>query len=115
MNTAQLRILARRALPLMTSEARAEAEGILDDLNRTANASDVEAAAAAFERDMRPVREAIVSALKAGDMEALRGLRAMLPHLLAEVNRSPDLADVLAFQLGKSLVTGLTAKPEDVV
>lgn len=77
--------------------------------------ADLARAAAAFERDMRPVREAIVSALKAGDMEALRGLRAMLPHLLAEVNRSPALADVLAFQLGKSLVTGLTAKPEDVV
>lgn len=67
-------------------------------------------AAAAFESDMRPVVMAIVSALEAGDMEALKGLRAVLPHLLAEVNADPALADVMAFQLGKSLVDGLTAK-----
>ena len=69
----------------------------------------------AFEADMRPVCKAIVSSLQAGDMEAMRGLRAMLPHLLAEVNREPALAEALAFQLGKSLVQGMTAKPEDEV
>lgn len=74
----------------------------------------VREAAAAFERDMQPVRKAIVSALQAGDMEALRGLRGLLPHLLADVNASPELADVLAFQLGKSLLQGLTAKPEEI-
>ncbi len=98
----------------MTPNARAEAEDLISQLS-TRNPQPLEAAAAAFEQDMRPVSEAIVSALEAGSMEALRGLRALLPHLLADVNRDPELADVLAFHLGKSLVTGLTAKPEDAV
>jgi hypothetical protein len=67
---------------------------------------------AAFERDMRPVAGAVVSALEAGDVEALKGLRAILPHLLKDVNRSPALADLLAHQLGKSFLEGLNAKPE---
>jgi len=71
-------------------------------------------AAAAFERDMKPVCNAVVGALKAGDVKALQGLRALLPHLLEEVNQSPELADLLAHQLGKSLVQGLTSKPGDV-
>ncbi len=95
----------------MTANARAEAEELLQDLEN----DGLKVAAAAFERDMAPVREAIVSALTAGDMEALRGLRAMLPHLLGDVNESPELADVLAFQLGESLVAGLMAKPGDRV
>jgi len=80
-----------------------------------AESAEVERATAAFEADMRPVREAIVSALEDGDMEALRGLRALLPHLLAEVNGSPALADVLAHQLGKSLLQGLNAGPGDAL
>lgn len=108
-----MRTLARRALPLMSQAARAEAETLLAGLDRTANAADLRAAEAAFERDMRPVREAIISALEAGDMEAMKGLRALLPHLLAEVNRSPELADVLAFQIGKAFVAGLTDGPEE--
>jgi hypothetical protein len=103
--------LAKSALPLMTANARAEAEALIADLEPSA----LSQAAAAFERDMRPTCTAIVSALQAGDMEALRGLRAMLPHLLADVNQDPTLADVLAFQLGKSFLAGLAAKPEDVV
>lgn len=71
--------------------------------------------AAAFERDMQPVCKALVSALRSGDMEALRGFRGLLPHLLAEVNESPELADVLAFHLGKSLLNGLRAKPEEAL
>ena len=73
------------------------------------------AARAAFEKDMQPVCAAIVGALQAGDLDALHGLRALLPHLLAEVNESPALADVLAQQLGESLLTGLGAGPEDVL
>jgi len=75
----------------------------------------VREAAAAFERDMQPVCTAIVSALQSGDVEALRGLRALLPHLLAEVNESPELADVLAFHLGKSVLDGIHAEPEDAL
>ncbi len=64
-------------------------------------------AAAAFERDMQPVRDAIAGALQAGDLDALRGLRAMLPTLLADVNASPELADVLAFHLGKAVLEAM--------
>ena len=106
--------LACRALPLMSPEARAEAVSLLVDLGRTPNAdAALQEAQAAFQEDMRPVREAIVSALEAGDIETLRGLRALLPHLLAEVNHSPSLADLLAYQLGKSLLDGLNAKPDE--
>jgi len=68
-------------------------------------------AAAAFESDMAPVRNAIVSALKANDLDALKGLRALLPHLLEQVNANPTLSDLLAHQLGKELLTGLTEAP----
>lgn len=73
------------------------------------------AASAAFEKDMRPVCAAIVGALQAGDLDALHGLRALLPHLLAEVNAEPALADALARQLGGALLAGLTSAPEDVL
>ncbi len=106
--------LAGRALPLMSAAARAEAEGLIADL--TANAdTELQAAAKAFENDMQPVRDAIVSALEDGDMEALKGLRALLPHLLADVNSQPALADLLAHQLGKSFLEGLNAKPEEAL
>ena len=72
-------------------------------------------AADAFESDMQPVCKAIVSALKADDMHALQGLRALLPHLLEEVNAAPALADLLAHQLGRSLLDGLKSKPEDTL
>lgn len=69
-------------------------------------------AAAAFAKDMAPVRNAIVAALQAGDVDALKGLRALLPHLLKQVNDQPALADLLAHQLGKEILQGLTeAKP----
>lgn len=106
--------IARRALPLMNPAQRAEAEAIIAEMERTANAgASVQAAVAAFEADMRPVRDAIVSALMAGDIEAMRGLRALLPHLLADVNRQPALADVFAFHLGKSFLDGINTSPED--
>jgi hypothetical protein len=70
-------------------------------------------AAAAFESDMAPVRGAIVAALQAGDLAALKGLRALLPHLLEQVNSDSTLADLLAHQLGKELLTGLTEAPTD--
>ena len=68
--------------------------------------------AAAFERDMQPVCKAVADALQAGDMDALRGLRGLFPHLLREVNAAPELADVLAHQLGAEILKGFTAKPE---
>lgn len=67
----------------------------------------------AFERDMQPVCKAVVEALQAGDKHALEGLRAMLPHLLAEVNASPALADVLTRQLGRELLAGLNGEEAD--
>lgn len=107
--------LARKALPLMSANARAEAEGLIKTMGGMGSLGGMEEPVAAFESDMRPVREAIVSALVAGDVEALRGLRALLPHLLAEVNESPALADLLAHQLGKSFLAGLKAEPEETL
>lgn len=52
-------------------------------------------AAAAFEKDLQPVRMAIVSALHAESREALEGLRHLLPGLLREINRAPAFADSL--------------------
>ena len=105
--------LAERALPLMTPNARAEAEGLIAEIgNLKPETGNLKAA---FERDMRPVVGAVVSALEAGDVEALKGLRALLPHLLADVNRAPALADLLAHQLGKSFLEGLNAKPEEAL
>ena len=65
-------------------------------------------AGAAFERTMQPVCTAIVGALQADDLDALKGLRALLPHLLREVNRDPVLGDLLAYQLGRELLAGFT-------
>ncbi len=107
--------LARQALPLMTPEQRAETLRLIDEIGRTENAAATAAAAKAFQRDMRPVTDALVSALKAGDVAALQGFRALLPHLLAEVNASPELADVAALTMGKALMQGLTAKPEETL
>ena len=109
--------LLRAAADMPPHRARMVLAAIIagDGTHRTDRTDVTHEAAAAFEADMRPVREAIVSALEAGDMEALRGLRALLPHLLAEVNQEPALADLLAHQLGKSLLAGLRAAPEDTL
>jgi hypothetical protein len=100
--------LGRLALPLMTPEARAEAETLMGWI--TENAAEAESlreAAAAFEADMQPVADALVSALEAGDAEALRGLRAMLPHLLPEVTESSGFREALGRVLGEALVEGM--------
>lgn len=90
----------------------ARARMVLDAIPLQAAAAEqpISPAAAAFESDMQPVCNAIVSALEAGDLEALQGLHAILPHLLAEVNASPALADALAHQLGRALVSGLISE-----
>jgi hypothetical protein len=75
--------------------------------------NSTKAVAAAFEADMRPVVGAVVSALEAGDVEAFRGLRAMLPHLLAEVNESAGLQEALGRVLGEALVRGLFSDPTE--
>lgn len=77
------------------------------------NGTDLEEAAAAFEVDMSPVRKAMVEALQEGDLEALRGLRAMLPGLLGEVLAEPSLADVLAGMVGREVAEGLTRRHKD--
>lgn len=105
--------LAERALPLMNAADRAEAEALLAEL-RTANAADetlaewTRRAAAAFQQDMQPVCEAIAAALHAGDLGALRGLRALLSSMLAPVHAQPALADLLAHQLGQTLIETMT-------
>ena len=116
--------LAERALSLMDAESRAEAEQLIAELStenadaETRGHGDTESlaaftkrAAAAFEADMQPVCNAIVSALHANDIVALKGLRALLPHLLEQVNRDPSLSDLLAHQLGKSLLDGMNVDP----
>ncbi len=124
--------LARKAMPLMTPEARAEAETLIAWITENAGESEQfsvfsegraagserlnteslntehsSKAAAAFEADMQPVREAIVDALEAGDVASLRELRAALPDLLAEVNDSPTLADVMAYRMGAEFLRGI--------
>jgi ribosomal protein S1 len=94
---------------------RNRAANILNAIRPEQEEEEVSELAAAFEADMKPVRDAIVSALKAGDAEALKGLRAMLPHLLSDVNKSPALADHLAHQLGKAFLGGLAAPPKDAL
>lgn len=94
---------------------RARASSILNAMSQPTPDDDKADIAAAFEADMAPVRNAIISALEEGDTEALKGLRALLPHLLSEVNQSPALADHLAHQLGKAFLSGLNASPGDAV
>ncbi len=110
--TRRLAETARLALPLMDARSRTEAERLIAEL--TANASEPETleaftrrAGAAFEEAMQPVRTAIVSALHEGDVAALKGFRALLPALLAEVNADPTLEDLLAYQLGAEVLKAM--------
>lgn len=61
----------------------------------------------AFETDMEPLRTALVEALQAGDMDAMRGLRAMLPGFLGG---SEALAEVLAGAIGREVVGSLQSR-----
>jgi hypothetical protein len=112
----QLRELALGALQVATPADSYEIRNALAELEATTANSAPEteewkrAAAAAFEHDMMPVRNAILSALRDGDVKAWEGLKAILPHLLDEVNQSPVLGDLLAHQLGKALLEGFTAE-----
>lgn len=72
-----------------------------------------EEAVAAFVQDMQPVVKAVAAALHAGDRAALEGLRGMLPHLLADINAHPALADVLAREVGRSVLEGMRAHPAE--
>ncbi|MEO7933210.1 MAG: hypothetical protein ABIT76_08645 [Chthoniobacterales bacterium] len=105
--------IARAALKHVSPEDRAEIEKQILALERTENASPAEREAAqkAFESDLQPVRDAIVEALQSDDLEALRGLRAMLPELLVKVNANGALADHFAFLLGTAVVQGLREQP----
>ena len=86
--------------------------GMIEVVEDRADA-DASAARAAFESDMQPMCAAVAGALHSGDLHALRGLRALLPQLLEEVNAAPALADVLAHQMGKALLQGFNARPEE--
>ena len=93
--------LARRALPLMRGERRVEAVRLIADLERTENADrgpfEVyrQRAARAFEKDLHAIGKAMAGALHAESLEALRGLRHLLPGLMREANEAPALAEVL--------------------
>jgi len=90
---------ARRVLGAILAHDAAPSPTSLEDFKAQA--------AAAFESDMQPVCNALSAALQAGDLEALRGLRALLPHLLNQVNQQPALGDLLAHQLGKQILEGM--------
>lgn len=97
--------IARRALPLMTPENRAETERLLGALCRTSNAVDhwLPTVAAAWEHDMQGVRWQIAAALHEGTDEALRHLRRLLPFFLREANRNPAMAAELARAMAEAV------------
>lgn len=103
----EVRRLLQAACDMPARRARMVVKAILDREAEIRARNDFEAPPPAFEADMEPVHEAIVLALEAGDMEALRGLRAMLPHLLAEVNAEPELAKELTAMIGREVVRGM--------
>ena len=118
MSLPELIATAERALPLMSDSAQREVAAIIVGLKRTQNAAPEsladlkERARAAFEEDMQPVVTALASALHTNDLAALKGLQALLPGLLREVNRAPALADLLALQLGTAFLEGLGENAE---
>lgn len=95
-------VAATKNLP--PARARAVITAALGRVEEKSGENDRRDAAAAFERDMEPIRDAIVHALVAGDLAAIRGLRLMLPALLREVNADPVLTDVFAHQVGKTFI-----------
>ncbi len=99
----------RAVLEAAASLPPARARAVLAALAARESGADAETAtlAEAFERDMQPVRRALAEAVQEGDIDALRGLRALLPHLLAEVMRSPELAVLLAWHVGKAVLVGM--------
>lgn len=117
--------MARHALPLMDPVAQREVESLCNALEKEPapvpgkvsleELMDFERrrAAAAWERDMGPVRGAIVGALQQGDLAALRGLRGLLGPLLSQVNAQPALADLLAVQLGQEILAAFQTPPEE--
>lgn len=97
----------------MSPEDRAEALALIAVLDgRTANAAEHEQVAAAFEADMRPVAVAVVDALREGDTDALRGLRAMLPGLLGTALGNGALEEEMCRMIGQEVAKGLTRRHE---
>lgn len=96
--------IARRSLPLMNPTHRAEAERLINFFERTPNAAGDDdeltafhdRAAAAWERDMAPARDAIVKALQDGAVDKGYGLCPMCgaPGVIRE--RRPDGDDTCA-------------------
>ena len=70
------------------------------------DASESEAEAVrAFEADMAPICEAVATAIRAKDLAAFEGLKAMFAPMLAEANAEPALAQVLQRQIGEALLS----------
>jgi hypothetical protein len=106
-----------RLIKALQAMPQAHARAIMasmPDLESTPSVKSVSDLSAAFATDMQPVCDAVTQALQAGDVAALRGLKAFLPHLLAEINAEPVLADLLAHQMGKAMLDGLNTKPEEL-
>ena len=73
---------------------------------KSAGAEEAEAAAA-FERDMAPICEAVATAIRTKDRAAFEGLKAMFAPMLADANEQPALAEILRKQIGAALLSGL--------
>jgi hypothetical protein len=89
----------------MKTAIQKRARTILNQLQ--AGHGDAEAAAA-FESDMAPICEAVATAIRAKDLAAFEGLKAMFAPMLAEANAEPALAEVLRRQIGAALLESLT-------
>lgn len=106
---------AMRALLAADADGGTAAPRVLGAIARGAPgppslANFADRARTAFEKDMQPVVSALAGALHANDLNALKGLQALLPGLLREVNRAPALAELLALQLGTAFLDGLKMK-----
>lgn len=90
------------------SRAKAILNAMRDQRDAGPNAADAEAARA-FEGDMAPICEAVATAIRAKDLAAFEGLKAMFGKMLAEANAEPALAEVMQRQIGAALLEGLTS------
>jgi hypothetical protein len=103
------RHLLTMATRLPAPRARMVVGAIVAGQSATLTSQLSERAAAAFERDMQGVRNAIAAALHDGGAEALRGLRAMLPGFLRAMNQAPVFADALLRAMAQEFFAGFQA------
>jgi phage gp29-like protein len=90
----------------MKSAVQSRAKAILNAMRE--ESGDAEAAAK-FESDMAPICEAVATAIRAKDLAAFEGLKAMFAPMLADANAEPALAQVMQRQIGAALLKELTS------